>query len=192
MMSMRCSKMTLRWSFITSSYLSTCLRDVEVARLDLLLRLLQRLVDPGVGDRLAFLQAELLQHAVHAARAEDPHQVVFQRQVELGAAGVALAAGAAAQLVVDAPAFVPLGAEHVEAAGVDRLLLLRDHVCLDLGAPGLDPVEGRDDGGAPGGDVLRARLTARRGLPDLVQACRRSRMNRNSGLVDRAETPRAA
>ena len=100
------------------------LAGVEVARLDLLLRLLQRLVDPGMGDRLAFLQAELLQHAVHAVGAEDAHQVVFERQVELGAAGIALTAGAAAQLVVDAPALVALGAEHVEAAGLERLLLL--------------------------------------------------------------------
>ena len=93
------------------------LARIEVARLDLLLRLLQRLVDPGVGDRLAFLQAELLQHAVHAVGAEDAHQVVFERQVELGAAGIALAARTAAQLVVDAPALVALGAEHVEPAG---------------------------------------------------------------------------
>ena len=58
------------------------LADVEVARLDLLLRLLQRLVDPGMDDRLVFLEAELLQHAVHALGAEDAHQVVLQRQEE--------------------------------------------------------------------------------------------------------------
>jgi hypothetical protein len=57
-----------------------------------------------MDDRLAFLEAELLQHRVHAVGAEDAHQVVFQRQEELRAAGVALAAGAAAQLVVDAAA----------------------------------------------------------------------------------------
>ena len=112
--------------------LEDLLADVEVARLDLLLRHLQRLVHPGMGDRLAFLQAERLQHAVHAVRAEDAHQVVFERQVELGAAGVALTAGAAAQLVVDAPAFVALGAEHVEAAGVQRLLLLHVDVGLQM------------------------------------------------------------
>ena len=37
--------------------------------------------------------------------------------------GIALTAGAAAQLVVDAPALMPLGAEHVEAAGGQRLFL---------------------------------------------------------------------
>ena len=99
------------------------LADVEVARLDLLLRLLQRLVDPGMDDRLAFLEAERLQHAVHAVGAEDAHQIVLDRQVEFRAAGVALAAGAAAQLVVDAAAFMALGGEHVEAAGGERLVL---------------------------------------------------------------------
>ena len=103
--------------------LQQVLADVEVARLDLLLRLFQRLVDPGMDDRFVFLQAELLQHAVELVGAEDAHQVVFQRQEEFRMAGIALTAGAAAQLVVDAPAFVPLGAEHVEAAGGQRLLL---------------------------------------------------------------------
>jgi hypothetical protein len=58
------------------------LADVEVAGLDLLLRLLQRLVDPGMDDGLALLQAEPLQHAVETIGAEDPHQIVFQRQEE--------------------------------------------------------------------------------------------------------------
>src|SRR5262249_52660763 len=92
--------------------------------LDLLLRLLQRLVDPGMDDRLVLLEPEPLQHAVEPFRAaEDAHEVVFERQEELGMAGVGLAAGAAAQLVVDAPALVTLGAEHVEPASVERLLL---------------------------------------------------------------------
>ncbi len=50
----------------------------------------------------------------------------------LRAAGVALAAGAAAQLVVDAAAFVALGAEHVEAAGGERLLLEAVDLGVDL------------------------------------------------------------
>ena len=110
--------------------LQDVLADVEVARLDLLLRLFQRLVDPGMDDRLVFLQPELGQHAVELVGAEDAHQIVFERQEEFRVAGIALAAGTAAQLVVDAAALVPLGAEHVEAAGGERLVLQT----RDLGA----------------------------------------------------------
>ena len=113
--------------------LQDVLADVEVARLDLLLRLLQRLVDPGMDDRLVLLQAELGQHAVELVGAEDAHQVVFERQEELRAAGIALAAGAAAQLVVDAAALVALGAEHEQAAGGERLLLQARDLRADLG-----------------------------------------------------------
>ena len=63
--------------------LEQVLADLEVARLDLLLRLFQRLVHPRVDDRFAFLEPQLLQHAVDSLRAEDAHQVVFQRQEEL-------------------------------------------------------------------------------------------------------------
>ena len=45
-----------------------------------------------MDDGLVLFQAERLQHAVHALRAEDAHEVVFQRQEEARAAGVALAA----------------------------------------------------------------------------------------------------
>ena len=103
--------------------LENVLAHVEVARLDLLLRLLQRLVDPGMDDRLVVLQAEPLQHRVHALGAEDAHQVVLQRQEEFRAAGIALPARTAAQLVVDATALVPLGADDIEAARLDRLAL---------------------------------------------------------------------
>ena len=68
------------------------LAHVEVARLDLLLRLLERLVDPGMDDRLAFLEAELDQHRIHPVGAEDAHQIVAQRQKEFRAARIALAA----------------------------------------------------------------------------------------------------
>ncbi len=129
--------------------------DVEVARLDLLLRFFQRLVDPGMDDRLAFLKAELGEHAAELVRSEDAHQVVFERQIEFRAAGIALTAGTAAQLVVDAAAFVAFGADDIEAAGCERFFLqCRDIVAnflfglLALGAGfhvaklGLDPQVG--------------------------------------------------
>ncbi len=101
------------------------LAHVEIARLDLLLRLLERLVDPRMDDRLVFLEPEALEHRVHALSAENAHEIVLQRQEELRPARVALPAGPSAQLVVDAAAFVPLGADDVESAGLDRLLLER-------------------------------------------------------------------
>ena len=58
------------------------------------------------------------------AGVEQPHQVVLQREVEPALAGVALAAGATAQLVVDAAGLVPLGAEDVEAAELGDLVVL--------------------------------------------------------------------
>ena len=66
----------------------------------------------------------LLHQAGDPIRAEDAHQVVFERQVEARRAGIALAAGAAAQLVVDAPRLVALGGEDVQPAERDDLVVL--------------------------------------------------------------------
>ena len=109
------------------------LAGVEVARLDLLLRLLQRLVDPGMDDRLALLEAEPLQHSAHPVGAEDAHQIVFERQEEARAARIALTAGPAAELVVDAPALVPLGADHEQSARLLHRLMRRGDLVADLG-----------------------------------------------------------
>ena len=55
---------------------------------------------------------------------EDAHEVVLERQVEPRRPGVALPAGAATQLVVDAARLVPLGADDVQPAERDDLLVL--------------------------------------------------------------------
>src|SRR6185437_12900766 len=78
----------------------------------------QRLVDPGMDDRFAFFQAEPRQHGIEPVGTEDPHQIVVQRQEEFRAARVTLASGSSAQLIVDAPGFVALGSDDVEAAGL--------------------------------------------------------------------------
>src|SRR5215217_6959544 len=69
---------------------------------------------------------------------------------------VMIASTAAAQLVVDPAGLVPLGAQHVQAAGLHDLVVL----LLDLR---LDVLEG----GVPGGFVLLRRL--RRGQATLPQ-----------------------
>src|SRR5437867_11968170 len=97
--------------------LEQLLADVEVARLDLALRAFQAARDDAGLDGLAVGHLQPLHDRLHAVAGEDAHQRVFQRQVEARRARVALAAGAAAQLVVDAPALVALGGDDAQAAG---------------------------------------------------------------------------
>ena len=66
------------------------------------------------------------------SRTEDAHQIVLQAQEELRRAGVALAARTAAQLVVDAPAFVALRADDVEPARGQRAFLVGGDFGADL------------------------------------------------------------
>ena len=102
------------------------LADVEVALFDFLLGPFDAAADHAAFDRLALLHAQAGEHVLDPFAGEDPHQVVFQRQVEAAAAGVALPAATAAQLQVDAAGLVPLGADDVQAAE------LRDFVALGL------------------------------------------------------------
>ena len=92
------------------------LADVEVALFDFLLGAFDAAADHAAFDRFAFLHAEAGEHVLDPFAGEDPHQVVFQRQKEAAAAGIALPAATAAQLQVDAAGFVPLGADDVQAA----------------------------------------------------------------------------
>ena len=96
--------------------LEDVLADLEVLRLDLGLR-----GADGVGhhlrlDRHVLGDVEAGEEVLDHRGVEQPHQVVAEGEVEPGLARVALAAGAAAQLVVDAPRLVPLGAQDVEPA----------------------------------------------------------------------------
>ena len=74
-------------------------------------------------DGLAVLHAELLHDAPDPVGGEPPHQVVLQRQVEAARPGVALTPGTTAELVVDAPRLVTLGAYDVESAGGDHRVM---------------------------------------------------------------------
>src|SRR5436309_6630107 len=81
--------------------------DQEVLFLDLLLRFLDLLGEDACLDRLlvALLvdAAEAVEDPVDAVSREQPHEVVLGREEEAALAGIALAAGTPAQLVVDAP-----------------------------------------------------------------------------------------
>ncbi len=102
--------------------LEDVLADLEVLRLDLVLRPLDRLRDHVVLDGHVAWDLQPSHDRLHPVAGEAPHQVVLEREVEPGLAGVALPSGAAAQLVVDAARLVTLGAEHVEAAQFEDLV----------------------------------------------------------------------
>src|SRR5260221_11751400 len=100
--------------------------------------LFRSLVDPGMDDRLALFQAEPRQHGVEPVGSEDPHQIVFQRQEELGATGIALAAGAATKLVVEAAGFMPF---RTDCVGTPRVSVGLPRVAALSGVhPDLVPV----------------------------------------------------
>ena len=114
--------MTWRCLFSTSSYLRTFLRISAFCPSIWVCALWICAGDHLRLDRHVLGDVEPVHDRLDRAGAEPPHQVVLQRQVEARLARVALAAGAAAELVVDAARLVPLGAEDVEAAGLDDLL----------------------------------------------------------------------
>src|SRR5712692_8045236 len=87
--------------------LDDVLAGVEVHALDLLLGTGDGPRHPRMLDRLDLERFHQPAYAV-GGRAEDLHQVVLERDEEAARAWVTLPAGAAAQLVVDAPAFVAL------------------------------------------------------------------------------------
>ena len=116
--------MTVRWRLSTSSYFRTFLRISKFCASTWVCAERMALVTifDSIGHVLGDVEAgeELLDHR----GVEQPHQVVAEREVEPRLARVALAAGAAAQLVVDAARLVPLGAEDVEAAELGDLVVL--------------------------------------------------------------------
>jgi hypothetical protein len=115
--------MTLRWSLATSSYSSSCLRMSKLRCSTLRCADSSERVTMRVLDRLALGHLQADHDRVQALAGEDLHQRIFERQVEAARTRVALAAGAAAQLVVDAARLVALGADDVQAAGGDHLVV---------------------------------------------------------------------
>ena len=93
--------------------LEQMLADVEVVAFDLALRVGDGARDQAVLDGHAFLHAEAGHQPLDALGAEDAQQIVLEREEEARGARIALAAGAAAQLVVDAPALVAFRADDV-------------------------------------------------------------------------------
>jgi hypothetical protein len=75
----------------------------------------------GLCDQLVlngniFINPGPTHYRLDAITAEPAHQLVIQRDVKLGAAGVTLASCSAAKLIIDTPGLVALGAEDVESS----------------------------------------------------------------------------
>ena len=91
----------------------------EVLLLDLLLGVLDLLREDRGLHGLVVRDLEAVHDVVDPVAGEQAHEVVLAGEVEARLAGVALAPGAAAELVVDPARLVALGAEDVEAAEVE-------------------------------------------------------------------------
>src|SRR5262249_22568366 len=116
------------------------LADLEVACLHALLGRADRARDELVLDRLALLHAEAVHDSLDPLGAEDPKEVVLEGQVEPGRAGIALPSRTPTKLIVDAPRFVPFGADDVETTvRHDSLVLWRGGLpgFLERRVPGL-------------------------------------------------------
>ena len=100
------------------------LAGLEVLGFHCLLRRLDALGDHAALDGHALFHAQPLQQRADPLAGKDAHQVVFEGEEEARAAGVALTAGASAELVVYAPRLVPLGAQNMQASGRDHRLVL--------------------------------------------------------------------
>src|ERR1700722_8452246 len=100
------------------------LPDREVLAFDLLLRPLDGPADHAVLDRHAFFHPELLHQARDAVGPENAHEIVFERQVEARRSRVALTAGAATELVVDAASLVAFGRDDMEPVEGHDLVVL--------------------------------------------------------------------
>ena len=94
--------------------LEDVLADLGVARLHGVLGALDRLRHHLGFDGLVFGHGAV-HDPRHGAGREQSQQVVFEGEVEAALTRVALASRTTAQLIVDAPRVVSLGAEHVEA-----------------------------------------------------------------------------
>src|SRR5260370_6272910 len=99
--------------------------DVEVIAFHLGLGLFDEARDHSALERHVFFHAYHLHDLGDAIGSEAAHQFIVQSQEETGLTGVALAARAAAQLVVDAAGLVALGSDDVQATqGDDALVVL--------------------------------------------------------------------
>ncbi len=103
--------------------------DLKVAAFNLFLSVFNGLGKHARSDRF-ILHAEPLHNALHSFAAEQTHQIVFQRNEELGLARVSLTTGTASQLIVDTTGLMPFGTDDAQTAERSDFFLLRGTLCL--------------------------------------------------------------
>ena len=153
--SRRCSNTTLRWSFMTLSYFSTFLRMSKLRASTFCCAFSSALLIQGWTIASSSLRPSLT--SMESMRSEPKMRIrsSCSDRKNFDRPGIALAAGAAAQLIVDAAALVPLGADDIEAAGGDRLCL--EILRLRRGSP----LPWRRARGLPAGSRIPARRASR-------------------------------
>ena len=98
---------------------------LEVLPFHRLLRRFDPVRDHPRLDGHSFFHPHLLQQCRNPLPRENAHQVVFERQIKSRCSRIALASGAPAQLVIDAPRLVPFRAHNVQSArGHHRFVIL--------------------------------------------------------------------
>ena len=117
------------------------MRDSKFCASTAFLRALDAARDELGFDGHAFGHAQAVHQGLDALAAEDAQQIVFEREEEARRAGIALAAGAAAKLVIDAAGFVAFGAENVQAAEGDDFVALGAALLGELIVDGLPLIE---------------------------------------------------
>ena len=102
---------------------------VEVLRLQAFLCAFNGVGENFCVDGRVLIQPEAIYQGCDVFAAEQPHEIVLKGEIDAGFARVSLAAGTAAQLVVDAAALMPLGPDDEKAARLADLFCLRRDLC---------------------------------------------------------------
>ena len=92
------------------------LTDRKVVGLDLLLSLFHELGNGLMLDFLPLRNAQCVIYTHDTLGTEETHQIVLQRQIELGMSRVTLTSGTSTQLIVDSTGFMTLGTDDLQTA----------------------------------------------------------------------------
>src|SRR3989338_3173456 len=99
---------------------------IEIETLDLRLRAFDGLGNELVLDGLVFRKPQSRHHTFHPLATETPHEFVFERYEKLRCSRVTLPSRPPAQLIIDAPRFVPLRTDNDETAHLPHPLTQLD------------------------------------------------------------------